>query len=39
MARYEGRKAVVEAMDALGLLEKVEDHRLKAARRSLGCRD
>ena len=32
MARYEGRKAVVEAMDALGLLEKVEDHRLKVPR-------
>ncbi|MEC8528103.1 MAG: class I tRNA ligase family protein, partial [Pseudomonadota bacterium] len=29
MDRYEGRQAVVEAMDALGLLEKVEDHRLK----------
>ena len=32
MDRYEGRQAVVEAMDALGLLEKVEDHRLKVPR-------
>jgi len=32
MDRYEGRKAVVEAMDALGLLDKVEDHRLKVPR-------
>ena len=32
MERYEARQAVVEAMDALGLLEKVEDHRLKVPR-------
>ena len=32
MDRCEGRQAVVEAMDALGLLEKVEDHRLKVPR-------
>jgi len=32
MDRYEGRQAVVEAMDALGLLEKVEDHRFKVPR-------
>ena len=32
MDRYEGRQAVVEAMDALGLLEKVEDHRLRVPR-------
>jgi valyl-tRNA synthetase len=32
MDRYEGRQAVIEAMDALGLLEKVEDHRLKVPR-------
>ena len=32
MDRFEGRQAVVEAMDALGLLEKVEDHRLKVPR-------
>ena len=32
MDRYKGRQAVVEAMDALGLLEKVEDHRLKVPR-------
>ena len=32
MDRYEGRKAVVEAMDALGLLDKIEDHRLKVPR-------
>ncbi|MEC8157844.1 MAG: valine--tRNA ligase [Pseudomonadota bacterium] len=32
MDRYEGRQAVVEAMDALGLLEKVEDHHLKVPR-------
>ena len=32
MDRYEGRQAVVEAMNALGLLEKVEDHRLKVPR-------
>ena len=32
MDRYEGRQAVVDAMDALGLLEKIEDHRLKVPR-------
>ena len=32
MDRHEGRQAVVEAMNALGLLEKVEDHRLKVPR-------
>ena len=32
MDRYEGRKSVVEAMDELGLLEKIEDHRLKVPR-------
>jgi valyl-tRNA synthetase len=32
MDRYEGRQAVVEAMEALGLLDKIEDHRLKVPR-------
>lgn len=32
MDRYEGRKAVVDAMEALGLLDKIEDHRLKVPR-------
>ena len=32
MDRYEGRQAVVEAMKALGLLDKIEDHRLKVPR-------
>ncbi len=32
MDRYEGRQAVVKAMDALELLEKAEDHRLKVPR-------
>ena len=32
MDRFEGRKAVIAAMDALELLEKVEDHRLKVPR-------
>jgi valyl-tRNA synthetase len=30
--RVDGRKAVVAAMDALGLLEKIEDHQLKVPR-------
>ena len=30
--RFDARKAVVAAMDALGLLEKVEDHTLKVPR-------
>ena len=32
MDRYEGRQAVIEAMEALGLLDKIEDHRLKVPR-------
>ena len=32
MDRYEGRQAVVEAMEAIGLLDKIEDHRLKVPR-------
>ena len=30
--RFDGRKAVVAAMDALGLLEKIDDHQLKVPR-------
>ena len=32
MDRFEARKAVVSKMDALGLLEKIEDHTLKVPR-------
>ena len=32
MDRYDGRQAVVEAMEAIGLLDKIEDHRLKVPR-------
>ena len=30
--RFDGRKAVVAAMDALGLVEKIDDHQLKVPR-------
>ncbi len=32
MDRYDARKAVVEDLDALGLLERIEDHRLQVPR-------